>query len=501
MKMQRVRTTGSAATTALSARAIKGSARAAPAARVLRFALSVVSLCTLSLWIAGCGAPDLERTGLVKISDRVYAFVAKGPAAVEGLGANSGFVVGGSGVLVVDSRYTPALARELLDAIRSVTDAPVRYLVNTHYHPDHTWGNAVFKEEGAVIISHPRTRADIEKYSPLYIEHYQTYQKEAYELLKDVTVVLPDSTFEDELRIDLGGVDVVLRHFGPGHTAGDCVVTVPRDGVVFTGGLAAEGYHLNLGDNSADYDNWAATLLRLGGMDLRYVVPSQGMVSESTLLATCRGYIETLRSQCRDEIRAGGYLNAVILTMKVAGTEGYLQQNLLPFNVRAVYRNEIAKVLQPNFAFGLPEGFEIDDGGAEGKGGRIKWVWNTDNGKMEIEVHWSPTGRSELLVQDVKDRVIRYIEANKGVLSMEIAGTKTLDIGGSDEPAAFGTFRVSSGTMPVNSGIWTWSMHIRNGHLYAIQLQTDASGLEEQEQRNMEILERIAGTFRLTAGG
>jgi len=501
MRMQPVHMIGMTAIGA-SLRRVSGShVRSTLFRRASGAAALTVSICALSLWLAGCGAPDLEKTGLVKISNRVYAFIAPGPTAAEGLGANSGFVVGDEGVLVVDSRYTPALARELVDAIRSVTDAPIRYLVNTHYHPDHTWGNSVFKEEGAVIISHPRTRADIEKYSPLYLEHYRTYRGEAYEQLKDVTIVLPDTTFEDELSIDLGGVEVVIRHFGPGHTAGDCIVTVPGDRVVFTGGLAAEGYHLNLGDVGGDFDNWAATLLRLGGMDFRYVVPAQGMVSDAALLETCRTYIETLRDRCRDEIRAGNYLTVVALTMKIPGTEGYLQENLLPFNVRAVYRREIMKVLEPNFKIDLPDGFEIDDGGAEGRGGRIKWVWNSDNGKLEIEVHWSPAGRNELLVQDVKDRVIRYTEANKGTLSMETAGTKTLEIGGVHEPAAFGTYRIRSGTTLMGSGIWTWSMLTRGGTLYAIQLQTDANRVEERERRNMEILERIAGTFRLTAGG
>jgi glyoxylase-like metal-dependent hydrolase (beta-lactamase superfamily II) len=501
MNMQRAHDIECAAVTAPIAGMMKASTCAAPRPCVARFAAWAVTLCALCLWCAGCGAPDLEKTGLVKITDCVYAYVAVGPAAAEGLGANSGFVVGEDGVLVVDSRYTPALARELLGAIRSVTDAPIRYLVNTHYHPDHTWGNSVFKEEGAVIISHPRTRADIEEYSPLYLEHYRTNRKEAYELLKDVAVVLPDTTFEDELSIDLGGVRVVLRHFGPGHTAGDCVVFVPRDGVVFTGGLTADRYHLNLGDNGADFDNWAATLLRLSGMDLRYVVPSQGMVAGPDLLTTCRDYIETLRRQCREEIRAGGYVNAVALTMKIPGTEGYLQDNLLPYNVRAVYLSEIVKVLEPNFRLDLPDGFEISDGGAAGKGGRIKWASNTADGELEIEVHWSPTARSELLVQDVKDRVLRYVDANKGVLSMEIVGTKTLDIGGADEPAAFGTHRITTGTTVVSTGIWTWCMLIRDGNLYSIQLQTDAQRVPERERRNMEILERIAGTFRLTAGG
>lgn len=466
--------------------------------RATVFAVTIAALC---LYCAGCGAPELEKTGLVGISDHVYAFVARGPAADEGLGANSGFVVGENGVLVVDTRYTPALAQELLAAIRSVTDAPIRYVVNTHYHPDHTWGNAVFKEEGAVIISHPRTRDDLETYSPLYLEHYRTYRKETYELLKDVTVVLPDSTFENELRVGLGGVDVVLRHFGPGHTAGDCVVIVPRDGVVFTGGLAADGYHLNLGDDGADYDNWAATLLRLGEMDLRYVVPSQGMVSEASLLETCRGYIETLRQQCREAIRAGGYLSVVAMTMEIPGTEGYLQKNLLPFNVHAVYRREIMQVLQPPFTFDLPEGFAIDDGGAQGRGGRIKWAWHRDDGTLELETHWSPAVQEELLVQDVTDRVARTVEANKGTLLMEVEGTKTLEIGGSDEPAAFGTFRIISGTQQVSTGLWTWAMLIRDGTLYSIQLQTDALRVDEIERRNMEILERIAGTFRLKEAG
>lgn len=471
-----------------------------PSMRVVKMAVAVTSLGMLFLSPMGCGRVDLEKTGLVELSKHVYAFIAPGPTASEGLGANSGFVVGNEGVLVVDSRYTPELARQLLDGIRSVTDAPIRYVVNTHYHPDHVWGNSVFKEEGAVIVSQTQTRADIEKYSPLYLEYYREARQEAYEQLKDVTIVLPDTTFDDEFSIDLGGVEVMLRHFGPGHTAGDCVVLIPKEKIMFTGGLAANGYHPNLGDEGADFDNWIATLIRLGKMNMRYIVPSQGLVSGPEVLETCRAYFETLRDRCRDEIRKGNYVQVAAMTIKVPGTEGYLQENLQPFNVRAVYLHEVLDVLKPKFAFDLPEGFKIDDGGTEGRGGRIKWLQQVEDGKLEIDVHWSPYNREEVLVQDIHDRVDRYLKANVGKLNMETKGSKKLDIGGTEAPAVFGTYRLSARGSQMSAGIWTWAMLVRGGNIYSIQLQTDAMGKDERERENMELLEKIAGTFRLTGG-
>jgi hypothetical protein len=140
----------------------------------------------------------------------------------------------------------------------------------------------------------------------------------------------------------------------------------------------------------------------------------------------------------------------------------------------------------------------IDDGGVQGGGGRIKWVWNSPKGKLELEVQWSPSGRTEILAQDVTDRVRRTTEANKGVLTMEIDGTRKLEIAGQEAPAAFGTFKIASGTMQVGSGIWMWSMFAMEGTLYSIQLSTDANRQKDQERENMKLLETIAKSFRIT---
>ena len=149
------------------------------------------------LGLVSCEKKDIKKTGLVKLSNQVYAMIANGPTAVEGLGANSGFVVGTKGVLVIDTRYTPALAYDLLKAIRSVTNAPILYAVNTHYHPDHTWGNSVFKEQGATIVAAPGTREELLKYSPVYLEYYRVHKPESFGMLVDVKVVAPDTVFRD----------------------------------------------------------------------------------------------------------------------------------------------------------------------------------------------------------------------------------------------------------------------------------------------------------------
>lgn len=443
-----------------------------------------------------CERAGMEKAGLVKVSDHVYAFVARGASAVEGLGANSGFVVGEEGVLVVDSRYTPSLARELLEAVRSVTGAPVRYLVNTHYHPDHTWGNSVFKDEGAVIIARPETRSELEFYSPVYMNYYKGNKPEAFERIKDVRVVLPDSTFREMLDLDLGGVDVVLHYFGPGHTAGDCIVAVPMDRVAFAGGLISNGYHPNLGDGGADFENWIEILGRLDAMDLRYIVPGQGWVCGPPILEKQEDYIQKLRVRCIEEIRRGGSAQEAALSINLPGTEGYQQANLLPFNVLAVYRNEIIDVVKPDFEFDLPEGFVINDGAVEGRGGRIGWLHDYGKGYMELEVQWQPTVRREVIVQDVYDRVSRYMSGDVE-LNMRVEGPRKINIDGEETVAAHGRWVFKRSAGKLGGGIWTWAMVIRNGTSYSIQLSTNAAGDVEREQANMKVLDQVASTFRI----
>ncbi|MBN1884289.1 MAG: MBL fold metallo-hydrolase [Candidatus Krumholzibacteriota bacterium] len=461
--------------------------------RAIALALAILPV------LAGCGR-ESGGPGLVRVSEHVYAMVADGPSAAEGLGANSGFVVGDEAVLVVDTRYTPALARELLEAIRGVTDLPVRWAVNTHYHPDHAWGNAVFRDAGATILARPETAEDLRRFSPVYLDYYRAYRPEAWALLRDVEIAPPDSLLGEMLEIDLGGIMVLVRYFGPGHTAGDAVVFVPKERVVFTGGLAAAGYHPNLGDDGADLANWLRIIGEIEATGPRRVVPGNGFVSGPGVLGETADYIRYLLDLCERHIRGGGSAFDVATSVAVPGTEGDLLANLVPFNVRAVYVRLVQAIVDPPFTLDLPDGFRTTDGAVEGRGGRIDWAADTADGYLEIEVRWQPTVRSEVITQDVYDEVSRYTAATKRH-RMHVAGPETVSIGGVEAVGAHGRWEFTPESGRSGGGIWTWGAILRDGVSYTVQLSVNANKDEAAERRGMETLQAIAATFRFRADG
>ena len=448
-----------------------------------RFAIILPAVALLCI---GCGGgPDLDRTGLVQVTDHVHAFIAPGPTTDEGLGANSGFVVGSRGVLVVDSRHTPALARELLDAVRAVTDLPVLYLVYTHYHPDHTWGASLFSDEGAVLFACPETGRLLELYSPGYLEYYRQRSPEIFSRMEDVRIELPDSTVEESATIDLGGVEVVLRCVGPAHTAGDCLVTVPGERVLFTGGVVSSGYHPNLGDPDADTDNWLALLDMIGGEGYRYVIPGQGKVCGPEVLEAEGGYITDLLELCRRAIREGVPFDRAVREISIPGTFDLEHANILPFNIQACYRREVLRIVQPPFEIDLPQGFAVIDGGGSVRRGRVLWVG--EGGRMEIEAQWEPTTGSEIITQDIKDHIGRYLSERLSLM-MNVEGSKRIPVGVEPSLALHGTYRDGSERVGISTGFWTWAMLVKDGTVYLFKLR---AGDGESRESNLENLGRL----------
>ncbi len=461
----------------------------------MKRSIVVLALAAVLASSAGCGREEIGNTGLVRVGKHTWALIASGPASEEGLGANSGFVVGRDCVAVIDARYTPALASELLEEIRSVTDLPIRWVVNTHYHQDHTWGNSVFKEQGAAVVATAETRDAFELYSPIYLDIYRGRGEEAFAPLADVRFVPPDTLFAGEAALDLGGVTVELRHFGPGHTAGDAVVAVPKDRVVFTGGLLSNGYHPNLGDPGADFDNWLRTLGRLEGMKARLFVPGQGLVCGKDAIDGERRYIESLREICVDAIGKRYPLEEVVRTLRMPEAEGWLQPNIIPFNVQAVYRREIPRIVKPGFTLDFPAEFLILDGGGNPRMGYIRWGAQSGEGYLEIEAQWKSSSNAELIVQDIAEAVSRYDE--QGGRLMKIERTGRLETPGGPAIGASGTWRGKDVTSEPGSGRWSWTMMLRGGKLYVVQCATEAALDPAKEKRNIAELERIAATFRV----
>ena len=150
--------------------------------------------------------------------------------------SNNAWLVTDEGVLVIDTRQHPKRGEELLAAIRRTTDKPIRWVVNTHAHGDHYFGNSVFKREGATVIAHRDTAGMMEHHFPLEMKRRQGYFRQQQFDPGEVKLALPDVTFDSKVAITLGGRTVELLYLGAGQNPGDTFVFFPQEKVIFAGG-------------------------------------------------------------------------------------------------------------------------------------------------------------------------------------------------------------------------------------------------------------------------
>jgi cyclase len=243
------------------------------------------ALLLLGVW--SCAASDFA---LQKIADGVWAAIVNDEGKA---GGNAGFVIGDGGVLVIDTFQDPEPAAALLAEIRKITQLPIRFVVNTHYHLDHVNGNDVFAAAGAVIISHKNARGWIRTENIKMIDPPVTAEKKA----RVQSIALPNLVYDTALDLYLGSRRVNVRYY-PGHTGGDSVVSVPDAHVVFCGDLLWKDHIPNLIDASTP--QWIQTL---DAMQKDYGestwVPGHGGVAKAADIVTFKKYLVDLRATVR----------------------------------------------------------------------------------------------------------------------------------------------------------------------------------------------------------
>jgi glyoxylase-like metal-dependent hydrolase (beta-lactamase superfamily II) len=273
----------------------------------------------LSLFLAAIGlAPPTSVSGqadaapakhfrVVPVGENVYAAIAA-PGDRESVG-NAGFIVGKDGVVVVDAFATRAGAEELLAEIRARTSAPVRWVVNTHYHLDHVGGDAVFARAGASILGHENLRAWIRTENLKWRAEVKPEEKT---MLAGLT--LPDITYRDGVKLWPGDDRVEVR-VRPGHTGGDSIVVIPQADVVFAGDLFWNATVPNTID--ADTKAWTETLDSfLREFPRAAFVPGHGQVGHALDVRFFRDYVAGLRQTVERALEKGqsgrGLIEAVL---------------------------------------------------------------------------------------------------------------------------------------------------------------------------------------------
>ena len=280
-------------------------------------------------------APSSAGAGVrvEEIAPGVYAVVSQDPLGLANH-SNAVFIVNDTDVILIDTQFTLARTRDVLAALRTVTDKPVSVLVNTHWHDDHTFGNQVVRDAfpKVEIIAHARTKDDmagigvenraqqvsggadavtmfrdaVGKQTSLDGSAMGDDERAAYEStialareyldeMPDFRLTLPTKTFEDQLVLTRGKRTIEIRHVGPGVTPGDAVVYLPKEGVLVAGDIVDNplpfAYRCNV-------SGWIAALDAVSALKARVMVPGHGPVMHDNSQAQrLAGLLTSIREQ------------------------------------------------------------------------------------------------------------------------------------------------------------------------------------------------------------
>lgn len=234
------------------------------------------------------------QTEIVELADGVFARMH------EGL-TNAGILVGDDGVLVIDSLRVPSFARDLIKDVRRLSDKPIRYVIDTHGHWDHAFGNQEFPD--SIIVGHVNCRRELEELGEAWRENVIARGNEWAEELRTVDIRPPSLTFDSRLELHFGGRRVDLVYLGRAHTSGDLFVHLPDDGVVFTGDVAQDGGVPYMLDGYMR--DWIETDARLMDLPFERFVSGHGPIGEKPALAEAREFMAALVSGTEEAVRDG----------------------------------------------------------------------------------------------------------------------------------------------------------------------------------------------------
>jgi glyoxylase-like metal-dependent hydrolase (beta-lactamase superfamily II) len=245
--------------------------------------------------------PIVKEGTTVKISEHVYAI----PDELVPMVPNVGIVVGDRATLIVDpglgARSGETVARETAKVSRNSE----LYIVTTHFHPEHTTGEAGLPPTAKLIRARAQQQ-DVDEMGLEWVKIFSSRSPAVAEVLQGFTAFRkPDELFDTEKVLDLGGVRVRMVRLGPGHTRGDTVFFVEEDRVLFPGDLAMSGVFPAFATPQSRADTWLKSLEALDAFKAQRLVPSHGPLADASIIGQYRAYLEGLQERVAELKRAG----------------------------------------------------------------------------------------------------------------------------------------------------------------------------------------------------
>ncbi len=278
--------------------------------KTMSIRLAVIFLAIGSLWVAWTqqrkGAAQPAALSIEKVADDLHVII--------GGGGNIGVLVTDEGVVLIDDKFDRDV-ENILAKVKSVTSQPVRYVINTHHHGDHSGGNAKLLKQ-AEIVMHKNARANV---------------------LKNSQAGASRLTFNDEASLYLGGKEIRVMHFGRSHTSGDAVVYFPHLKVVHTGDMFIRGAPFIDYGNGGSAVDWDQTIGQVLQLDFDTVIPGHGPVGKRSDMTKWRADYEVFRTRFSELKRAGKSADEIKAEVSFDGLTGWDWSRLLLRSLPGLY--------------------------------------------------------------------------------------------------------------------------------------------------------------------
>ena len=285
---------------------------------------------------ASAGDMTEKRVSFTQVGAGLYAFTAEGDP-------NTGVIIGDDSVMIVEAQATPRLARKVIDCVRSVTDKPISHLVLTHYHAVRVLGASAYGA-GQIIMSDTAAAMVEERGQEDWDSEFDRFPRlfQGPEEIPGLT--RPTTTFSDRMTVYLGRRRVDILHPGRAHTAGDAVVWVPDEEVMFTGDIVEYRSACYCGDGH--FADWPVTLDAIASFAPRAIAPGRGdaLVGPDMVARAIAGTADFIDSTYRPAARVaarGGSLKEAWDAVRAACDPKFadyaIYEHCLPFNVARAY--------------------------------------------------------------------------------------------------------------------------------------------------------------------